>query len=59
MLEKNKGHITSSAPHCSVLLDEVLEHISLKDNGRYLEKKMIIFVLGDMHNSNHNKTHFS
>lgn len=37
MLEKNTAHITSSAPHCSVLLDEVLEHISLKDNGRYLD----------------------
>ncbi len=37
MLEKNTAHIKSSAPHCSVLLDEVLEHISLKDNGRYLD----------------------
>ena len=37
MLEKNKAHIASSAPHCSVLLDEVLEHISLKDNGKYLD----------------------
>lgn len=37
MLEKNKRHITSSAPHCSVLLNEVLEHIALKDNGRYLD----------------------
>jgi len=37
MLEKNKQHITSSAPHCSVLLDEVLEYIVLKDKGQYLD----------------------
>jgi 16S rRNA (cytosine1402-N4)-methyltransferase len=37
MLEKNTAHMISSAPHCSVLLDEVLEHISLKDKGRYLD----------------------
>ena len=37
MLEKNKRHITSSAPHCSVLLNEVLEYIALKDKGQYLD----------------------
>lgn len=37
MVEKSKMHITSSIPHCSVLLDEVLEHISPKKDGRYLD----------------------
>ncbi len=37
MVEKSKMHVTSSTPHCSVLLDEVLEHISLKKDGRYLD----------------------
>lgn len=37
MLEKRNTQTISSSPHCSVLLREVLEHISLKDNGRYLD----------------------
>ncbi len=37
MVEKSTKPITSSAPHCSVLLDEVLEHISPKKDRRYLD----------------------
>jgi len=37
MAEKSTKHITSSAPHCPVLLDEVLEHISPKKDGKYLD----------------------
>jgi 16S rRNA (cytosine1402-N4)-methyltransferase len=37
MEEKTKTLITQSAPHCSVLLSEVLEHISPKNGGKYLD----------------------
>jgi 16S rRNA (cytosine1402-N4)-methyltransferase len=37
MAEKSKTFIASLAPHCSVLLSEVLEHISPKQDGKYLD----------------------
>jgi 16S rRNA (cytosine1402-N4)-methyltransferase len=37
MLEQNGKHIVHSSPHCSVLLAEVIDHMAIKDGGRYLD----------------------
>lgn len=37
MLKDNPPHVKHSTPHCSVLLNEILTLIVLKDNGQYLD----------------------